>query len=516
MKVRNIRRLTVDSLIALVVFFIFVGIADSFFKSSYADKQKIHLENELRRAQLQYDVVLQGYKNQATILFMHALNTEETQKIMYQALHANAQERTLLRQKLFKTYKELYTHMVHNNVRQLHFHLPGAISFLRMHRPEKFGDDLTNIRPTVVQAAKWGTSVHAYEEGRALNGFRNVFPILYRGKVCGTVEVSYNFDAIREASMKLDDTVYELIIKNEVYDRKAWVSEKVRYKRSLLSARFASDDSVDKPYKGSMLSKDEIEEVSKKLSPDIVQDLSEGEDFSRVVSYADNYYVVSFHAIKNIKKKTVAYFVVYHRDAIFKRLVQNSRNSQRFIYLGSFAFMLLTFFYIRLLRSYNERKRDSGNDAIPFDPFNKSIFETTFERMIMQSHMSARPLSVILFDVDHFRMINDKYGRKYGDKLVKKLLETVQEVLRKSDILARWDGNEAFMVLLADTSNENGVKIAQKIRKALNDTPFEKGEVSCSFGVATLEDAETKESMLNRLNALLFKAKAKGRDRVES
>ncbi|MFA6630555.1 MAG: GGDEF domain-containing protein, partial [Sulfuricurvum sp.] len=126
-----------------------------------------------------------------------------------------------------------------------------------------------------------------------------------------------------------------------------------------------------------------------------------------------------------------------------------------------------------------------------------------------------RPLGVIFFDIDHFKRVNDEYGHLIGDEVLKDIAALVKRRLRKSDIFARWGGEE-FIILLPDTPLDESRMIAKTLRIAIELENFENvGRLTCSFGVATLHENESPEGLLQRVDELLYRAKSKGRNRVE-
>ena len=122
------------------------------------------------------------------------VDTPEVIGMFKNAYNSNEEEQAKIRQKLYKhlfaDYERLRKLV---SLRQLHFHLPDNRSFLRMHRPSKFGDDLTQIRPTVAYVNKNKKSIDGFETGRVLDGFRFVYPLFDAEKnYLGSVEVSFS------------------------------------------------------------------------------------------------------------------------------------------------------------------------------------------------------------------------------------------------------------------------------------------------------------------------------------
>jgi diguanylate cyclase (GGDEF)-like protein len=137
------------------------------------------------------------------------------------------------------------------------------------------------------------------------------------------------------------------------------------------------------------------------------------------------------------------------------------------------------------------------------------------EETIKISQKFNYPLSVILFDIDNFKKVNDTYGHNIGDYVLKEITKIVSNQLRKTDFFARWGGEE-FMIILENTELEDAIQLAERLRKSIENYQFEKvGHITISLSVAKLKSDEDIDSLLKRLDELLYKAKRKGKNRVE-
>jgi diguanylate cyclase (GGDEF)-like protein len=141
---------------------------------------------------------------------------------------------------------------------------------------------------------------------------------------------------------------------------------------------------------------------------------------------------------------------------------------------------------------------------------------------IHKAEQSSQPLSVFIFDLDHFKKYNDGNGHLAGDELLRTLGQLIGKEIRGDDIAARYGGEE-FVILLPNTKKEDALILAEKIRKKIEETPFlhaanqPLGRVSISGGVSTLgSDGKTTNELLGAADQALYKAKGAGRNRVEA
>lgn len=129
-----------------------------------------------------------------------------------------------------------------------------------------------------------------------------------------------------------------------------------------------------------------------------------------------------------------------------------------------------------------------------------------------------RHLSLVMFDIDHFKQINDTHGHAIGDAVLKEVASVIWHVARTSDTPGRLGGEE-FAVLLPETDADHAMILAERLRQELANRPVEFGEiavpVTCSFGVAERDGAtDTLDALLRRADEALYQAKTEGRNRV--
>lgn len=164
-----------------------------------------------------------------------------------------------------------------------------------------------------------------------------------------------------------------------------------------------------------------------------------------------------------------------------------------------------------------ERSREFENMA-NYDPltriFNRRRFLELLEHRIHAAKRLNQELGIVFFDIDHFKRINDTFGHNTGDEVLRGLASLVSSAIRRTDVFARWGGEE-FLVLLESTGLENAARMAEKLRKTIMEHEFPVvKQVTCSFGVTSYVPEENSESFINRADSALYKAKESGRNRV--
>ncbi|MFA6192398.1 MAG: diguanylate cyclase [Sulfurimonas sp.] len=171
--------------------------------------------------------------------------------------------------------------------------------------------------------------------------------------------------------------------------------------------------------------------------------------------------------------------------------------------------------YVVVFTDISSLQSLSTNDSLT-GIANRLHFGMVYEHLISMAKREHSDLGVIFFDIDHFKKINDNHGHLVGDSVLKSISNLVQHKTRKSDIFARWGGEE-FIILLPNTPLESCIVIAEGIRLAIANQDFVNSlRVTCSFGVATLRENESSIELIKRVDSLLYEAKELGRNRVVS
>ncbi|MCU0693205.1 MAG: GGDEF domain-containing protein [Polyangiaceae bacterium] len=150
--------------------------------------------------------------------------------------------------------------------------------------------------------------------------------------------------------------------------------------------------------------------------------------------------------------------------------------------------------------------------------YNKRYLFEALEREIIRARRHSRDLGILMFDIDHFKKINDEHGHLAGDVVLKELARLIQARIRRDEVLARYGGEE-FVVMLPETPLEGGVSLAENLRARVEEHPFvfqsDRIRVTISLGCAALTDEDRSATeMLQRADERLYEAKRSGRNRV--
>lgn len=191
------------------------------------------------------------------------------------------------------------------------------------------------------------------------------------------------------------------------------------------------------------------------------------------------------------------------------------------------SLMFLSFFVFRFTFMFGfillieGKQREVVTRLATLDPLTEAYNRRTFielaTRELRRSRRSGHALSVVVFDLDHFKEVNDQYGHQVGDEVLCRVKRIADSCLRSEDLFARYGGEE-FVVLMPETGQAGALKLAERLREAIAAAPADGGvRVTASMGVASvaeIDDKWTLERLLARADRAMYAAKAAGRNRV--
>ncbi|MGF6201395.1 GGDEF domain-containing protein [Pseudomonas laurylsulfatiphila] len=149
---------------------------------------------------------------------------------------------------------------------------------------------------------------------------------------------------------------------------------------------------------------------------------------------------------------------------------------------------------------------------------NRIAMDQTLQREIELSRRHLQPLSVLMLDIDHFKLVNDTHGHSTGDDVLKAVAASIKNQLRNVDMVFRYGGEE-FLILLSNTSREPAAMVGERLRFAVQSEEYPAdGQtilLTVSLGCSTLLPGESADSLLRRADSALYVAKREGRNRLE-
>jgi diguanylate cyclase (GGDEF)-like protein len=408
-----------------------------------------------------YQIINNKFKTVADTMFETIINTPDVLKLVSEAYD---DKKDSARKELYLLLKDKYEYFKKYDIRQLHFHLKNNESFLRFHRPNKFGDSLSGVRSTVEWVNANHKRVEGFEEGRIYNGFRYVYPLAYiasANKVehVGSVEVSFSAHAIAQDFASSHDAKICFLIAKNVVDSKVFSEEHSNYVSSEFNNFYyekAIREQLEKSfiyYDVSKISSENINKANAKIF--------NGETFT--ISSKDGNTLFTFLPLKNpITKKVVATIILEMNNRILEK--QNEFFFLLF-FTGTVIILLVTIFIFReftskikfLDLSLKAQRVLDTQKSIVIITDGKSIFDVNKKFLEFFDYKTLEDFKVD-YDCICDRFIEDDNYYHLGKVPESSTwIEHIQEIPDKDRIVLIKDSNDeehSFTMSLSQYSNE--------------------------------------------------------------
>lgn len=592
----------------------------------------------LKKTKRELQTIIFDSKKLADAIFENMINKKEVIDIFKNAHLQNENQKVILRQNLHSLLSSDYSSLTKYGIQQLHFHLPNNDSFLRFHKPGKFGDNLTQVSASVRYVNEHKKPTTGFEEGRIFNGYRFVYPLFDElNQHIGSVEISSSLLTFKESYERHSDNHIDYILKKDVVSNKVFDDQLKNYAPYILSNEFVIQKTMS-DYNKRDIHKDERDFMLKSISEntDLMKKINQIEEFDSFIikdfqlykayfipllndftaakvgymvvfgksdyfKYILNSYLINFTVILflswlvgyifyrkeverannhkqsldykaildtyenmvivasnckiiNMNNKFIAFYkpnsatnqpinlatiiqcgehYICNDETLSNKLITNANKAIE-VSITSTDNINKTFElfihkthsgdenkYILELKDITEHKEITSNleDMALHDQltglYNRHYFENEFKLQFSEMLQNGTELSLIMFDIDHFKLINDQYGHNIGDESLIYLSRLVERHIREYDVFGRWGGEE-FMILTKN-SLQNTIRMAEKLRASIDaDTKnMEKiPHFTCSFGVISVNEAESEKAAIEKVDSLLYESKENGRNRV--
>lgn len=231
--------------------------------------------------------------------------------------------------------------------------------------------------------------------------------------------------------------------------------------------------------------------------------------FSRTLTIG----VLVFLSSIQVMRLVTSFTVPFPTDAKFL-----DTSALQLIYITSFAFSVLLFAISAVLMA-TDRLRIELEHLVKHDSLTNALTRRHMDEAcraeVERCRRHGRSMALLMMDLDHFKAVNDTYGHQAGDRVLVNFVVQVKALLRGPDQLGRFGGEE-FMALLPETSLEEAIHVAERIRELFAQAADEP-HCTVSIGITTNhKDTDTVDTLIARADAALYRAKSRGRNRVEA
>jgi len=403
------------------------------------------------------------------------------------------QDRTSLLKLTLPVYEKL--HKDNPYLQIMHFHTTDTKSFLRLHKPNKFGDDLSSFRHMINKVNKEKIKQIGIEVGRYGIHYRVALPIFnsdkkFLGVFEFGVNINYILDIFKnnynfETILLFKKDIFEIIFKN--YNGVKYVP----YSEEYYSINLENNN-------------------------------------SEIKTNGTHNTIFKIHSIEDSSKQNIGKILFVKDLSTYTKSIENMVN------LSVLISILLVFFsfyvirkmfnkHIKTIESFQKKLEIKNHSLLKLsltDHLTQIHNRKSIENLLFNEQKRAKrynhPLSVVIFDVDNFKKINDTLGHNVGDKVLRGISKLVSASLRETDYFGRWGGEE-FLIVLPETNLHDGHLLSDKIREKIYSYDFKNIQnVSCSFGVSECLPEDTCENVVQNADTALYEAKHSGKNKVVS
>ncbi len=393
----------------------------------------------------------------------------------------------------------------------MHFHTPDNHSFLRLHKPDIFGDDLGGIRHIIAKTNLIKTEQFGLEVGKHGVSYRVVFPVFHKEEYVGAFELGLDVKyLISKLAVSNEYVPLFLIAKNAaepIFMYKQGTDEYL--------SKF-SDDYLIVKYKSSTKDEENVLDVIDKRI------ISEDNYFKK--QNKKEYLVFKSSVLNDYNERAVGYFV-------FKNEMDYYKNTIIFIRWFSIITSIFIIIAIALLvniliqkytKKLNEQKEildfQAHHDALTGLP-NRILFADRLGQAIVKAERQKSEFALFFIDLDRFKQINDSLGHTFGDKVLKVIAKRLLRVVRREDSLSRLGGDE-FTLLAEDLKSEIDISaLAKKIIATLAEPIIIEDNtlyITSSIGISIFpKDNLEADNLLKYADAAMYRAKEEGRNNFQ-
>lgn len=216
----------------LIIFIFFSFFIYYFLNNLQVKLKNTELSNITNKYVKAYETIYEEKKTLTKYLVSGLSSIAKLDDRLFQVKNASLEEKNAIREAINNDLKDRYRKLQQLGVRQVHIHLPNNESFLRLHKPELYGDNLTGIRPTVEYVNKYKMPIDTLEEGRVYYGYRFVYPIFKDKEHVGSIEISFGAENITKSIMSQYNVFSNFFFKASVTKNKGFDNIKTIYKPS--------------------------------------------------------------------------------------------------------------------------------------------------------------------------------------------------------------------------------------------------------------------------------------------
>lgn len=277
--------------------------------------EKLFLQDNIKTQEIAYNSSIEKYRLITSYIFEREINKPEVLQLLEQIQTSDDEnEKRYLKGIFYQKLFPIYEHLKEQGVRQFHFHTKDNKSFLRFANPSKFGDNLEKSRKSIKYVNETENRISIFETGVFLSGFRNIFPLVYKGKKLGSVEISLTLKTMIDALEKFDERKeYLFILNKKLIESKIDEEEKYLYTTSKISSDFTIEDNNNMLLNSPLPLTEQVTKLNKEIfsDEDLKKSLLNKEHISKIIKIEDKTYNIVFSPLIGFENILEGYLISY-------------------------------------------------------------------------------------------------------------------------------------------------------------------------------------------------------------
>ncbi|MBU1139324.1 MAG: diguanylate cyclase [Proteobacteria bacterium] len=327
---------------------------------------EFYIQQHLISQDKEFRFVLNSFAREAEIVMYEVFGSEDIVNLYAEARNY-PHRRDELRNRLYQRLSPAYQRLLALGFKQVHFHFPDGTSFLRLHLPEKFGDQLFPFRESVRLANTEQRYVEGFEIGKDDHAFRYVFPIKQGAVHLGTVELGVPFYTVENFLQEVFNSEYYLLLNKEVLDKKLIKDSNSHYVSSSLLGKYCYEQEDlllhESNHEGHLVNTD-VAKINRQLFGHIEEKAAKQQKFAESVHLSGQDYLVIFIPINDIGGEEVGYLISYERDTVLRAIRQKAHMIH--LVLGTLLCVFLyLYFLVHKQKTEQIRFQQQLMEAIP-------------------------------------------------------------------------------------------------------------------------------------------------------
>lgn len=182
-----------------------------------------------------------------------------------------------------------------------------------------------------------------------------------------------------------------------------------------------------------------------------------------------------------------------------------------------FFTLFVTSIIVYIIRKYNKKLEYLANNDLLTDINNRRVFNLKLEHLILIHQRHNQPINLLFLDIDNFKNVNDKFGHAIGDKVLVRIATILKNNIRKSDLVARWGGEE-FVIAYINSSFEDSLLVTEELKNLIENDyilkDLNQSNITASFGLTTLKKDDKASDLINRADIAMYESKNSGKNRI--